>query len=82
MHHRCASVRPKNADILRNNIGLMKPTTAKGRLVNLYVYRKYVLNYLKNSPYIHAEMLQMVRMMQPTAEGIPWKSTALPGTPN
>lgn len=44
---------------------------SKGRLVNLYVYRKYVLNYLKNSPNLHAEMLQMVRMMQPTAEGIP-----------
>ena len=40
-------------------------------LVNLYVYRKYVLNYLQNSPYVHDDLLQMVRMLQPTAEGIP-----------
>lgn len=41
------------------------------RPVNLYVYRRYVLDYLKKSPNLHPNMLQMVRMMQPTAEGIP-----------
>lgn len=41
------------------------------RQVNLQVYRKYVMNYLKNSPYVHCDFLQMVRMLQPTAEGIP-----------
>ena len=38
---------------------------------NVYVYWKFVLNYLQNSPYVHDDLLQMVRMLQPTAEGIP-----------
>lgn len=39
--------------------------------VNLHLLRQYVVRYLKNHPGIHPELMQMVRMLQPTAEGIP-----------
>ena len=54
----------------RHRIGENEGREARS-LVSLYVYRKYVLNYLQNSPYVHDDLLQMVRMLQPTAEGIP-----------
>ena len=39
--------------------------------VNLRVFRSYILRYMKQHPGIHDDMMQMVRMMQPTTEGIP-----------
>ena len=39
--------------------------------VNLGLLRGYIRRYLKQHPGIHPEMMQMVRMMQPTAEGLP-----------
>lgn len=40
-------------------------------VVNLHLLRQYIVHYLKNHPGIHPELMQMVRMLQPTAEGVP-----------
>lgn len=45
-----------------------KPET---QVVNLHVFRNYLLNYLENHPRTHKELMIMVRQMQPTAEGLP-----------
>lgn len=45
-----------------------KPET---QVVNLHVFRNYLLNYLKSHPRTHKELMIMVRQMQPTAEGLP-----------
>lgn len=45
-----------------------KPET---QVVNLYVFRNYLQNYLKENPRTHKELMIMVRQMQPTSEGLP-----------
>lgn len=45
-----------------------KPET---QVVNLYVFRNYLQNYLKEHPRTHKELTIMVRQMQPTSEGLP-----------
>ena len=40
-------------------------------VVNLHLFRDYVRTYLKHHPRVHPGLMQMVRMMQPTAEGWP-----------
>ncbi len=40
-------------------------------IVNLHLFRDYVRHYLKQHPEVHPEMMQMVRMLQPTSEGLP-----------
>ena len=45
-----------------------KPET---QVVNLYVFRNYLQNYLKEHPRTHKELMIMVRQMQPTSEGLP-----------
>ena len=40
-------------------------------IVNLHLFRDYVRRYLKQNPEVHPEMMQMVRMLQPTSEGLP-----------
>ena len=39
--------------------------------VNLHVFRDYIRESLKRNPEIHPDLMQMVRMLQPTAEGVP-----------
>ena len=39
--------------------------------MNLRFFRNYAMHYLATLPDIHPEMLRMVRILQPTAEGIP-----------
>jgi len=41
------------------------------RLTNLGTFRAYCMAYIKRHPEIHQDMIQMVRMMEPTADGIP-----------
>ena len=41
------------------------------RLTNVGTFRAYVLAYLKANQDIHQEMTMMVRLMQPTPEGVP-----------
>jgi miniconductance mechanosensitive channel len=42
-----------------------------GSLVNLYVFRKYLENFLRNHPRVNSEMMIMVRQLQPTPQGLP-----------
>ena len=39
--------------------------------VNLYIFRHYVEQYLRNHPNVNAEMIMTVRQLQPTAQGMP-----------
>jgi miniconductance mechanosensitive channel len=41
------------------------------RQTNLGVFRAYMLEYLRNHPFIHQEMTLMVRQLQPTEKGLP-----------
>lgn len=41
------------------------------RLTNIGTFRVYVERYLRNHPGVHQNMLQIVRQLQPTAEGLP-----------
>ena len=41
------------------------------QVVNLHVFRNYLLNLLNNHTRIHKELMIMVRQMHPTAEGLP-----------
>ena len=45
-----------------------KPET---QVVNLYVFRNYLQNYLREHPRTHKYLMFMVRQMQPTSEGLP-----------
>lgn len=45
-----------------------KPET---QVVNLYAFRSYLQNYLREHPRTHKELMIMVRQMQPTSEGLP-----------
>lgn len=40
-------------------------------VVNLYALREYAARYIKHHPDIHPDLMQMVRALQPTSEGIP-----------
>ncbi len=50
------------------------------RLTNLGTLRAYLLNYLKNHPYIHQEMTLIVRQLQATNQGIPLEVYAFTNT--
>ena len=50
---------------------LKKEETENGPVVNLLVFRNFVMRYLGSHPKINNEFLQMVRQMEPTTEGIP-----------
>lgn len=39
--------------------------------VNLYIFRHYVLHYLRNHPEVNSDMIMTVRQLQPTAQGMP-----------
>ena len=45
--------------------------TEHREIVNLEVFRNHMLHYIQQHPGIHPDLLQMVRMLQPTSEGIP-----------
>lgn len=51
--------------------GLAGTTPDAEPVVNLYALREYAACYLKGHPGIHPDLMQMVRMLQPTPEGIP-----------
>lgn len=55
-----------------------KPET---QVVNLYVFRNYLQNYLKEHPRTHKELMIMVRQMQPTSEGLPLEIYCFSNTP-
>lgn len=51
--------------------GLLPESEREMKLVNLQVFRRYVLQYIKEHPEINHELMQMVRQLQPTTEGLP-----------
>ena len=51
--------------------GLAGTTPDAEPVVNLYALREYAARYLKGHPGIHPDLMLMVRMLQPTPEGIP-----------
>lgn len=50
-------------------------------VVNLYLLRQYILNYLKNHKRIHKAYTLLVRQMQPTPEGLPLEIYCFTDTP-
>lgn len=51
--------------------GLAETADSAEPVVNLYALREYAARYIKNHPGIHPDLMQMVRMLQSTPEGIP-----------
>lgn len=68
-----SSVRVCSEDELARlrKIGLAEVTDSAEPVVNLYALREYAARYIKNQPGIHPDLMQMVRMLQSTPEGIP-----------
>lgn len=48
-----------------------EPATDGQPVVNLSVFRNYIRRCMKRNPGIHPDLMQMVRMLQPTSEGLP-----------
>ena len=44
---------------------------AEGEEVNLSLYRQYITHYLRTHPKVNQDLLLLVRLLQPTAQGIP-----------
>ena len=51
--------------------GWLSEKEAAQKVVNLHVFRNYALDYIRSHPNINHELLQMVRQLQPTPEGLP-----------
>lgn len=68
-----SSVRVCSEDELARlrKIGLAEITDSAEPVVNLYALREYAARYIKNHLGIHPDLMQMVRMLQSTPEGIP-----------
>lgn len=50
--------------------------------VNLYVFREYALKYISSHPDVNHNLMQMVRQLQPTTEGIPVEVYCFSNTPD
>lgn len=44
---------------------------AENKVVNLSVFREYLLSYLNNHPKVKKDLMIMVRQLQPSSEGLP-----------
>lgn len=51
--------------------GLAQKEDLSENVVNTRIFRSYMQRYLKSNPGIRPDLLQMVRTLQPTSEGIP-----------
>lgn len=67
--HACT---PAEVEALRRK-GLIAgdPESQTQPIVNLQAFRDYIRESLKRNPKINPDLMQMVRMLQPTAEGVP-----------
>lgn len=69
-----AYIEQKIADIAADNaaqgVDLSSPVNGR-RLTNLGTFRAYLTAYLKANKHIHSEMIQMVRQLEPDANGVP-----------
>ena len=50
--------------------------------VNLHVFREYALKYISSHPDVNHDLMQMVRQLQPTTEGIPVEVYCFSNTPD
>lgn len=50
--------------------------------VNLHVFREYALKYISSHPDVNHNLMQMVRQLQPTTEGIPVEVYCFSNTPD
>ena len=58
------------------------PTEGNEPPVNLHVFREYALKYISNHPEVNHNLMQMVRQLQPTTEGIPVEIYCFSNTPD
>lgn len=58
------------------------PTEGSEPPVNLYVFREYALKYICSHPDVNHNLMQMVRQLQPTTEGIPVEVYCFSNTPD
>ena len=58
---RIAEAREENDDFTAQSL----------RITNLTLFRLYVQNYIKSLPHCHKEFVSMVRLMEPTPQGLP-----------
>ncbi len=63
----------------RQNIDTSMPVNGR-RLTNIGTFRRYIMEYLKEHPYIHKEMIVMVRQMEPSKDGVPLEVYAFTST--
>lgn len=57
------------------------PTEGSKPPVNLHVFREYALKYISSHPDVNHDLMQMVRQLQPTTEGIPVEVYCFSNTP-
>lgn len=58
------------------------PTEGSEPPVNLHVFREYALKYISSHPDVNHDLMQMVRQLQPTTEGIPVEVYCFSNTPD
>lgn len=58
------------------------PTEEHEPPVNLHMFREYALKYISTHPEVNHDLMQMVRQLQPTAEGIPIEIYCFSNTPD
>lgn len=58
------------------------PTEGNEPPVNLHVFREYALKYISSHPEVNHNLMQMVRQLQPTTEGIPVEIYCFSNTPD
>lgn len=76
-------IEDKRAEIKEHNEthGMDPSSIVNGRhLTNIGTFRAYIGYYLKNHPQIHKSMLQIVRQLEPTENGLPIEIYAFTNT--
>ena len=62
----------KEIDKFNKDNSVDKTLLINGRnLTNLGLFRHYIYTYLKNHPYVHKDLLLLVRQLQPNEKGLP-----------
>lgn len=62
---------PEQLSVFKKNGWLKGIEPAEDGVVNLFVFRNYLENYLRSHSLVSQDMLQLVRQLQPTPQGLP-----------
>ena len=62
---------PEQLTVFKNNGWLNDFDSKSDKIVNLHVFRNYLERYLSTNSQINQDMLQIVRQLQPTPQGLP-----------